>query len=190
MKITIEEIHPDRLKEYASVPIAFEVRSTFEIGLVDGGLGGMTLRETPVTTPYIKNYDTDESPEDWPSKFDVTNWGFFLAKEGAKTVAAAAVAYDTNGVFMLEARRDLAVLWDIRVRLEARGAGIPLFRYAADWSHKHACRQMKIETQNINVPACRFYQRMGAQLGEIHRFGYAGVPSVAHEVMLNWYLEL
>jgi hypothetical protein len=49
---------------------------------------------------------------------------------------------------------------------------------------------MKIETQNINVPACRFYQRMGAQLGEIHRFGYAEVPSVAHEVMLNWYLEL
>jgi GNAT superfamily N-acetyltransferase len=190
MKISIEEISPDRLKEYASVSIAFVVRSVFEIELVNGGLGGMILRETPVPTPYIKNYDTDESPVDWPSKFDVTNWGFFLAKEGAKTVAAAAVAYATTGVFMLEARPDLAVLWDIRVCPEYRGVGIPLFRHAADWCRKHACTQMKIETQNINVPACRFYQRMGAKLGEIHRFGYAGVPSVAHEVMLNWYLDL
>jgi streptothricin acetyltransferase len=49
---------------------------------------------------------------------------------------------------------------------------------------------MKIETQNVNVPACRFYQRMGAYLGEIHRHGYAAIPAVAHEVMLNWYLDL
>ena len=49
---------------------------------------------------------------------------------------------------------------------------------------------MKVETQNVNVPACRFYQRMGCRLDEIRRFGYAGVPAVAEEVMLNWYLDL
>jgi len=49
---------------------------------------------------------------------------------------------------------------------------------------------MKIETQNVNVPACRFYQRMGAHLGEIRCYAYAAVPAVAHEVMLNWYLDL
>jgi GNAT superfamily N-acetyltransferase len=91
---------------------------------------------------------------------------------------------------MLESRKDLAVLWDIRVCPEYRGAGIPLFRYAAEWSRKRGCTQLKIETQNVNVPACRFYQRMGAYLGEIHRFGYAGIPSVSHEVMLNWYFDL
>jgi hypothetical protein len=31
---------------------------------------------------------------------------------------------------------------------------------------------------------------MGATLGEIHRFGYAAVAEVAHEVMLCWYLDL
>jgi hypothetical protein len=31
---------------------------------------------------------------------------------------------------------------------------------------------------------------MGAQLGEIRRFGYAAVPVVAHEIMLCWYLDL
>jgi GNAT superfamily N-acetyltransferase len=190
MKILIQEISPDGLAEYARVSIAFTVRSIYRVDLVDGGLGGMTLREEPVEEPYLKDYDTEEKPTDWPAKFDMANWGFFLAKLDGQTVGAAAVAYDTTGVFMLEARRDLAVLWDIRVSPEYRGAGIPLFRHAARWSRRRNCTQMKIETQNINVPACRFYRRMGARLGEIHRYGYAAVPAVAHEVMLNWYLDL
>jgi GNAT superfamily N-acetyltransferase len=189
MKTTIEEIPPGRLSEYASISIAFQVKSILEVELVDGGLGGILLHEVPVR-PYIKDYDVDESPVDWPKRFDIANWGFFLARMGDLPVGAAAVAFDTTGVFMLEARKDLSVLWDIRVRPEARGVGIPLFRHAADWSRLHGCTQMKIETQNVNVPACRFYQRMGAHLGEIHRYGYSAVPAVAHEVMLNWYLDL
>lgn len=190
MRISIVEIAPGRLKEYGEIPCAFEVKTVLEVVLVDGGLGGMILHEVPVK-PYLKDYDAgDELPMDWPKRYDVTKWGFFMAEMGGKPVGAAAVAFDSTGVFMLEARRDLAVLWDIRVRQEARGAGIMLFRHAAGWSKRHGCNQMKIETQNVNVPACRFYQSMGARLGEIHRHGYAAIPAVAHEVMLNWYLEL
>jgi GNAT superfamily N-acetyltransferase len=190
MPIDILEIGAARLDEYARVPIRFEVRSILQVELVEGGLGGMRLREIPVERPYIKDYDETERPTDWPGKFDVTSWAFFLALDGRVPVGAAAVAFDTTGVNMLESRRDLSVLWDIRVLPEARGAGIPLFRRAASWSRARGCRQMKAETQNVNVPACRFYQRMGCRLGEIHRFGYAAVPAVAHEVMLNWYLDL
>jgi GNAT superfamily N-acetyltransferase len=190
MITAIEEISPDHLAEYASIPSRFEVKSMLEVELVDGGLGGMLLHERPVR-PYIKDYDANgESPANWPRRFNVTNWGFFLARVGNGLVGAAAVAFQTTGVFMLEVRMDLSVLWDIRVRPEAHGTGIPLFRYAAEWSRLRGCTQMKIETQNVNVPACRFYQRMGARLGEIHCHGYAAVPAVAHEVMLNWYLDL
>ena len=190
MRINIAEISPERLVEYVKIPSAFEVKTILEVELVEAGLGGMILHEVPVK-PYIKDYDAgDELPVDWPKRYDVTKWGFFLAEMDGEPVGAAAVALDTTGVFMLEARRDLAVLWDIRVHPVARGAGIPLFRHAAVWSKRHGCSQMKIETQNVNVAACRFYQRMGARLGEIHRHGYAGIPAVAHEVMLNWYLDL
>jgi ribosomal protein S18 acetylase RimI-like enzyme len=191
MPVIIVEIDPERLVEYASVPIKFEVKSTLQVELVDGGLGGMHLRQQPVVQAYTKDYDSyGELPTDWPKLFDVRKWGFFLAMDGDGLAGAAAVAFDTSGVFMLEARRDLSVLWDIRVRPEYRGVGIALFRYAAGWSRKRGCRQMKVETQNVNVPACRFYQRMGCKLGEIRRFEYAAVPAVAHEVMLNWYLDL
>jgi GNAT superfamily N-acetyltransferase len=189
MRVEVEAIPPGRLDLYARVPSIFEVRSVYRVDLEDGGLGGMRLVEVPVE-PHIKNYDLDEPPVDWPKRFDVTNWGFFLARAGERIAGAAAVAFDITGVFMLEARRDLAVLWDIRVQPEFRGAGILLFRHAAEWSRQRGCTQMKIETQNVNVPACRFYRRMGCELGEIRRFGYAAVPSVAHEVMLNWYLDL
>ena len=167
------------------------VKSVLEPVLVNYGLGGILLRETPVEKPYIKDYDSyEETPLDWPKKFDVSKWVFLLAMmNGVTAVGAAAVAFDTTGVFMLEARKNLAVLWDIRYD-RRRGVGIMLFRYAANWSRAQGCTQMKIETQNINVPACRFYQRMGATLGEIHRFGYAAVAEVAHEVMLCWYLDL
>jgi GNAT superfamily N-acetyltransferase len=191
MPINIVEIGPDRLGEYCLVSNRFEVRSWLRVELVKGGLGGVLLGEEPVEEHYVKDYDSSgELPSDWPKQFDVTKWGFFLAMDGNTTVGGATVAFDTAGVFMLETRRDLSVLWDIRVCPDARGVGIPLFRYAAEWSRKRGCRQMKVETQNINLPACRFYQRMGCQLGEIRRFGYAAIPAVAHEVMLCWYLEL
>jgi GNAT superfamily N-acetyltransferase len=191
MSIRIVEIDPTQLAEYDRIPSRFEVRAVLEVDLVEGGLGGMLLREVPVERPYIKDYDAyGELPSDWPKKFDVHNWGFFLAMDGDRPVGAAAVAFDTTGVFMLEDRGDLAVLWDIRVQPERGGAGILLFRHATEWARRRGCTQMKIETQNVNVPACRFYQKMGARLGEIRRFGYAAVPHVAHGVMLCWYLEL
>lgn len=191
MPIEIIEIGREQMAEYDAIPSRFEVRSVLDVELVDGGLGGILLREVPVVQPYVKDYDSyGELPSDWPKQFDVTNWGFFLAVESGRPVGGAVMAFDTTGVFMLEARRDLSVLWDLRVRPEARGAGILLFRYAAAWSRARRCTQMKIETQNVNVPACRFYQKMGARLGEIRLHGYAAVQAVAHEVMLCWYLDL
>ncbi len=191
MRIVVEEISPGRLGEIDQVPQKLLVQTMLQPELVEGGLGGILLREIPVEFPYTKDYDSaGEFPSDLIGKFDLSKWGFFLARAGSEVAGAAIVAFDTSGVFMLEARKNLAVLWDIRVCPPYRGAGILLFRHATAWARSRGCTQMKIETQNVNVPACRFYRRMGARLGEIHRFGYAGVPAVAHEVMLNWYLDL
>jgi len=44
-----------------------------------------------------------------------------------------------------------------------------------------------VETQNVNVPACRFYARMGCVLGGIHRFAYPELPG---EARLLWYKAL
>jgi GNAT superfamily N-acetyltransferase len=131
-------------------------------------------------------------PESWPGQFDISNWGLFIAYDGESPVGAAAVAWNTAGVNMLEGRADMAVLWDIRVHplLKGQGIGSGLFVNAANWARSKGCKLLKIETQNVNVPACRFYVKKGCRLGQINRYGYYGHPQVSNEVMLCWYLDL
>lgn len=194
-ELRIKEIGIDLLPRYAAIPISFRVESVFRVEVIDKGLGGFALTEEKIE-PYTKDYDDkvgDElRPISWTKRFDVSKWGFFLALDGGQPVDGATVAIDTPGVNMLEGRKDLAVLWDIRVHPERRrgGIGSRLFKYAADWARQKECRQLKVETQNINVPACRFYAKQGCELGAIHRYGYSGCPAVAHEAMLLWYLKL
>ena len=184
------------LTEYATIPIAFEVRSVYQVEAIENGLGGLRLVEQPVSPPYIKDYDAYEDglPTAWVRQFDMRKWGFLLAREGqtALPIGGAAIAWNTNGENMLEGRIDLAVLWDIRVHPQYRGQGIGtlLLTGAADWARQRDCTQLKIETQNVNVPACRFYASQGCELGVIHRHAYAGQPHVADETMLIWYLRL
>jgi len=193
--LQIRETGPESLPQYTGIPIRFTVESVFEVDPVDGGLHGLALTEKGVS-PYVKDYDIldngENSPLSWPKRFDMKEWGVFLAFENDRAVAGAVAAVPTIGLDLLEGHEDTAALWDIRVRPEDRGRGIGsvVLRHGADWCRSKGFRKLKIETQNINVPACRFYARHGAVLGAIDKYGYAGCRKVEHEVVLIWYLEL
>jgi GNAT superfamily N-acetyltransferase len=92
-------------------------------------------------------------------------------------------------MWFLRGRQDMAGLWDIRVDPDYRrlGVGSALLDAAAAWAKGQGCRLLKIETQNVNVAACRFYRARGAKLGSIDRFAYKDLPD---EVELDWFLEL
>jgi GNAT superfamily N-acetyltransferase len=99
------------------------------------------------------------------------------------------VAYDTKEVFMLEERKDLAAVWDIRIQPDyrKRGIGSQLFQRAVSWAQARGCRHLTVETQNINVPACRFYTKQGCELRAIDRYAYPDYPD---EVQLIWYMSI
>jgi GNAT superfamily N-acetyltransferase len=191
LDIQEEALTPAALSEHAAISIAFVVDQILEVTLLDGGLGGMSLTQTAVTGPYVKDYDTVEGagPQCWPERFDVSNWGLIGARRDGASVGGAVIAARTPGLYMLGGRDDVAVLWDIRVSPRERGGGVgsALFRTAGDWAGARGCRWLKIETQNVNVPACRFYQKMGCTLGAIDRFAYPGQPA---EVRLLWWKPL
>jgi len=188
MKVEIVEESAAALEELARIPIAFEVRSVLDVA--DEG-GGFVLTERSLPDPYVKDYDaiSGEGPTRWARRFDVANWGFLSARVDGQPIGAAVVAFDTPGVNMLEGRRDLAVLWDLRVVPEARGQGVgdALFRAAEAWARARGCAEMKIETQNINVPACRFYAAQGCVLHAVDRSAY---PELPDEIQLLWYKSL
>ncbi len=193
----LERIGAERLDEYCAVPSLVEVQSILQVKAIDGGFSGLAMELVPVPTPYVKDYDSyAETPKDWPVKWDLTNWCILLVTAGGRPVGAACVVSRTPDIRMLEGRDDLAVLWDIRVAPEykRRGIGKALFRAAIQWCREQGLKMLKIETQNVNVAACRFYARQGAQLGAINRYAYAdatwGHPDVQDEVMLLWYYRL
>ncbi len=162
-----------------------------EVRLTDAGLGGMTLTETAAADPYVKDYDAieEQGPTHWPRRFDTSSWGFMTCHRNGTSVGGAVIALRTPGLRMTGDRDDVAVLWDIRVSPAERGTGVgsALFRAAATWAGARGCAWLKIETQNVNVAACRFYQKMGCSLGAIDRFAYPELPA---EVQLLWWKAL
>jgi streptothricin acetyltransferase len=191
--IDIEErsVNRQTLEEYFGIPSWFDVESELVIEVKDGGFGGMALGEKKIDHPYRKYYDQSGEPFSW-LKFNTTSWVIFLACEGGQPVGAVTLAGKTPELRMLNGRDDLADVWDIRVHPDHRhqGIGTGLFRMAIDWSRREGYRQLCVETQNVNVPACRFYHRQGCRLGAINRYAYYAEPALAEEVQLIWFLDL
>jgi GNAT superfamily N-acetyltransferase len=189
--VQITEVQVTELDEYASISIAFEAPVVFDVLEQGGDVSDVVLSERVLGAPYVKDYDSikGDAPNEWPIRFDVSNWGFLVAHIDGRRVGGAAIAFDTPGVDMLDGRRDVAVLWDIRIAAEARRAGVgsALFRRVEAWARVRGCRRLEIETQNINVPACRFYARQGCTLGAVNRSAY---PDLPNEIQLIWFKDL
>ena len=191
LDIQQDDVTLTALQEYAAVSISFVVDRILQATVAADGLGGLSLTETAVADPYVKDYDALQGTEPvrWLERFDTSNWGLIRGRRAGRMVGGAVVAFNTPGVCMLAGRDDIAVLWDIRVSPDERGAGLgsALFEAAADWAVARGCGWLKIETQNVNVAACRFYQKMGCILGAIDRFAYTELPD---EVQLLWWKAL
>lgn len=69
------------LREYAGIPIAFQVRTVLDVERADDGF---TLTERVFAPTIIKNYDIvwGDGPDSWESSFDLERWGFLVARVG------------------------------------------------------------------------------------------------------------
>lgn len=188
--LNILKVNKSYIDKYSHIPISFEVNSYLEIEFKNNGLSGIFIKEKKLTQPYIKDYDKIEKPGDWLNNFDVTDWGIFIARntEGEDT-GGIVIALKTKNVHILEGRDDLAVIWDIRVDALCRNKGIgkALFNHAVKFAGENKCKMLKVETQNTNVPACKFYAGQGCYLGGIHKNVYVKFPD---EHQMLWYLKL
>lgn len=188
-EVTIAEGIAADLANYGVIPIRFEVKNRFEV--VGDDPATAQLIERPVDQAWTKDYDgeRDNRPASWPRQWNLANWGVLAAELEEQRVGGAVVAWNTPGVHMLAGRDDLAVLWDLRVHPDYRGRGIgkALFKRAISWARERGCGELHVETQNINVAACRFYASQGCRLIKIDRQAYPDLPD---EIQLLWGLGL
>lgn len=191
LEIRQEAVTSGALADHGSISIAFEVNRVLEVTLPDAGLGGIPLTATPAADPYLRDHDAShgEGPARWARQFDLSNWGLLTAWRDGTRVGGAVIAFRTPRLYMLEGRDDVAALWDLRVAPEQRGTGVgsALLGAVEDWATARGAGWLKIETQNVNTAACRFYAKMGCVLGAIDRFAY---PDLPHEVRLVWWKPL
>jgi GNAT superfamily N-acetyltransferase len=175
----------EALAEYAAVPISFSGHSRFH-AIQNGDKWNISEENIP---EFFKDYDTLERPTDWFTRFDMSQWSIFSGYLNNVRVGGAIVAISTSGVYMLEGRSDLAVLWDIRIAPDFRkqNIGSQLFKRAVQWAKERGCVELDVETQDINVAACRFYAKMGFDLRTVRNNQYPGQPD---EVQFLWYREL
>jgi len=187
MSVTVRRDESPSLADYGTVPISFTTMSVLRIEWQCSGLQGIRITEAPIDPPLSKDFDDGEPVSRWLQIGDISHWGFFGAYDVGRQVGGAVVAHRTPAVRMLEGRTDLGVLWDIRVAPSHRGQGIGsrLLQAAAQFAWDQGCTWLKVETQNTNPAACRFYAKHGFTLGGIRERAY---PEFPDEAQLLWYL--
>jgi len=199
----------DELARHGRVPIAFRVERVLDPAVLarmarqgarEHGRGARRRAsgfppdaEHPVPRRWIKDYDVDpaERPLRWLQRWDLSAWRLLVAVDPrrGRRLGGLVLARGTDGLDMLEGRHDLAVIWDLRVRPGARrrGVGSALVRAAIIRARNSGARELKVETQNVNVPACHLYLHHGFALRIVRPGAYPALPD---EVMLLWYRAL
>ncbi|MHB8636927.1 MAG: GNAT family N-acetyltransferase [Fimbriimonadaceae bacterium] len=175
----------EALAAYETVPISFEIRSRVDLEILRA-TSGATIAEIPTAARW-KDYDAHarDRPTALAARFDMSSWLILSAFDEGGRRGGIIVAHNTPGCDMLDGRRDLAVPFDLRVDPAARGRGIgrTLFAYGVKWAQARGCTELRVETQDVNVAACRFYRAMGCELFSARAQGYG--PEL-DEAMLIW----
>jgi len=191
MRIQVREESISALPDYSELPQRLTVRERFIVVPIGDGTWGLALELETVAPPFVKDYDRDNGhgPQGWAAQWDLSNWGVLAAFDGPIRIGGALIAWDTPGIQILDGNVDRALLWDIQVHedCQRKGVGSALFSAAVQWAKAKGCKSMMAETQNINVPACHFYESQGCRLASIDPFAY---PDHPEEVRLVFRLEL
>jgi GNAT superfamily N-acetyltransferase len=183
---------PHSFEEYSRIPIAFDVQAVLDVhASKSSGSSAFDLTERRLDIPYVKDYDTlpGEGPAAWSARFDTSRWAVFAAYVEHGRVGGAVGVIQPDDTGMLDHQSDLALLQDIRVAPSSRGQGIggALLAAVEHWARDAGARVLVVETQNVNVPACRFYARNGFDLRVVNRHAY---PELPDEIQMLWHKRL
>ena len=144
---------------------------------------GWRLEEVVLAEPYDKGAAYDFTPEDVAE----------IAARARRPDCLVLVAEAWGrlvGLLDLEITRwnNTGFLWNLRVDVAHRGRGLgrELFERGVAWARERNLRSIVVETQTNNVPACRFYRRLGCRLVGIREEYYTNRDLETGEVALFW----
>jgi ribosomal protein S18 acetylase RimI-like enzyme len=189
MTVRIQREDARLLEAYASVSIAFEVSEIVDLSTLRRGSPRLTW--SPTSPSWTKDYDAliRHSPLGWESDYAIDKWVFLAAYDDtAERLGCAAVVIDPDGIVAVGGRLDYAMLWDLRVAPFARRRriGSALLCAVEAVAREAGCRGLEVETQDINVAACRLYAAHQFAVTAINPGAYREAPT---ETQLIWTKE-
>jgi streptothricin acetyltransferase len=175
MEITIQAFNAQNCGDLNRCDTAFTVDSMLVLHVQNGEIS-YTVAEMP---PYTKRYP--RSNIDVESMLQQEDNGIFFAYCDGQLAGQMILFKNWNGYAYVD---DLVV----EGRFRRHGVGRRLIDQAIIWAKAHNFPGIMLETQHINVAACRFYERCGFVLGGFDRFLYRGIDPHSPEIALYWYM--
>lgn len=148
---------------------------------------GWRLVERSLPVPFDKGHDYDFDPTERDNIRER-----FRRGDGLHLVAER----DNHLVGILDMLpqewNSTVFIWNIMLDQDVRGQGLgrDLFERGVNWARQQGYRALVLETQTNNVPACRFYARLGCRLEGIRDAYYTNEDIERGEVAIFWVYPL
>ena len=141
--------------------------------------GVWTIAEEIFAEPYEKKYDDD---------IGYINNDFINSEDNAIFLCFCGDIYAGNIIIWKQWNKD-CYIENIAVRRDFHRSGIgkKLIEQAVFWAKDKNLRGLRLETQDNNLIACRFYQKCGFVLGAVDNLLYRHFDN-KDEKALFWYL--
>lgn len=141
---------------------------------VEGGEQGFRLVEKHLETPLRKSYPLEDD-----QGIDLPSMDFVAAAELDGRLAGFCAVQISNW-------NHRAVLWTLYVDAPLRGQGIgqALLARAVDYTRSAGAWCLWLETQNVNLPAVRFYRAAGFELCGLDTASYDPAGPGAGDIAL------
>lgn len=186
---TIRPMRLGDLLALSQIDPAFESLSYLEVEQSHAGLETtFRLVERSLERPFVKeagyHYDVEQL-EQSRYRLEYAESALMLVAEANKRLIAV---LEVEG----EAWRGTALIWALFVDQAWRGRGLgrTLLDRAEQWATAEGYRALVLETQSNNVPALRFYQRMGFSISGLDTLFYSMDDVARREVALFLYKPL
>ena len=175
MKLELREIDPNTVSPVTKGGSSFEVTSKLVLQAENGQIS-YTIVYVP---PYTKQYELEKV--DLAPYIDNPDRTIFFAYVDDELAGQISVFKNWN---------DYAYIDHLAVNENYRGQGIgrALMERAIEWAKARGFSGITLETQDNNVPACRFYASCGFELRGFDTYLYKAQDPASNEIALFWYL--
>lgn len=175
MELIIRAMDENTLSFVDPMDATVRVESRLVISAVDDKLSYLVI---PVV-PYEKNYPPEQ--EDYSIYLNNPDRVIYFATVDGESAGQIRLVKFWNGYAFID-------LIAVNPQYRGHGVGRALMEKAIQWSKEKGLPGIRVETQDTNVPACRFYESCGFRLGGFDRMYYKAQEPDTDEIALFWYL--